>query len=181
MSFDVSYLGKKLATPATLTPAYTSANPFLAKHAHAYFATNEPLLNAATETVLQNFKLNINKNLVEIQGFGSTDIDSIYNQQFTLDGDMEALFDSVTLRNYVVNSDKKAMRIKIVNTDATALITGIYPSIYIDLTKVGFIDRKKSEDLNGIVNQTMGFKAQYDSTTATAMEALLLNSTSATY
>ena len=73
----------------------------------------------------------------------------------TLSGDLTALFEDVTLRDYVVNSTKKAARFQMINTDATALVAGVYPSITIDLAKVGFVDWKKSEDLNKIVDQTM--------------------------
>ena len=72
---------------------------------------------------MQNFRLTINKNLTDIQCFGSTDVDSLHNQQFTVEGDFEALYTSTTLRDYVINSEKKALRFYAENVNATALAT----------------------------------------------------------
>ena len=59
------------------------------------------------------------------------------------------------MKYYVVDSTKKATRLELINTDATALATDVYPSIYIDLMKTGFEEWSKSDDLNGITKQTM--------------------------
>ena len=176
--FEATFTGKQLVSTSWYTSSYTDANPFLAKHALVKFAADEKSLNAASAVEMQSFNLNINKNLVEIQSFGSTDIDSIHNQQFTIDGDLEALFENTTLRDYVVNSTKKAARLAFINSEVTALVTGIYPSIYIDMAKVWFNDWAKSDDLNGIVKQTMWYKGQYSNDEAMTIEILLLNSTS---
>ena len=72
---------------------------------------------------MQNFRLTINKNLADIQCFGGTDIADIFNQNFTIDGDFEAVYESTTIRDYVVNSQKKAVRFYAINSNATALAT----------------------------------------------------------
>jgi hypothetical protein len=84
---------------------------------------------------MQNFRISIAKNLADVQCFGSTDVTGIYNQQFGVEGDFEALYGETTLRDYVLNSDKKAVRFYAIDQNATALATGIYPSIYVDLMK----------------------------------------------
>lgn len=134
--FESEWMAKQLVTTSGLTAVYTDANPFLAKHALVKFGATEADLNTATAQCVQSFKLNINKNITDIQCFGSTDIDSLHNQQFTLDGDMEALFENTTLRDYVVNSTKKATRLQFINTEATSLVTNLYPTIYVDLMKI---------------------------------------------
>lgn len=180
VSFESELMGKKMVSTTAQTPAYTDGNPFLSKHMNVYFAADEASLNAASATCLQSFNLNINKNLANTQCFGSDDVDKLYNQQFTVDGDLEAIYDSVTIRDYVVNSTKKAARISMINTGVTALVTGIYPSIYIDCAKLGFKEWTKSDDLNSILTQTSWFTGQYKSANAMSVEILLLNST-ATY
>jgi len=87
------------------------------------FASDESGLNGASEQCMQNFRLSINKNLTDIQCFGDTDVADIYNQQFGIEGDFEAVYESTTLRDYVLNSQKKAMRFYAVNGNATALAT----------------------------------------------------------
>ena len=53
-------------------------------------------LDEAEEVCMQNFRIAISKNLADIQCFGSTDIDAMYNQQFGVEGDFEALYNSTT-------------------------------------------------------------------------------------
>jgi len=94
---------------------------------------------------------------------------------------MEALFDSATLRDYVVNSTKKAFRLELINANATAIVTGVYPSIFIDGMKAGFNERDKSDANNDIITQTMGFSGQYDTTTSATIEILLITDTATVY
>jgi hypothetical protein len=81
--FTAEFRGKQMESTSGLSPSYSDENPFLAKDAFVYFAANEAGLNAATAQCMQNFRLAINKNLTDIQCFGSQDIDSLHNQQFT--------------------------------------------------------------------------------------------------
>jgi len=41
VKFSAEFRGKKMEAGGSLTPAYTSDNPFLASMANVYFATNE--------------------------------------------------------------------------------------------------------------------------------------------
>ena len=123
VKFSAEFMGKQMQTATAQNPAYADEAPFLASMAGVSFANNETGLNNASTQCMQNFRLTINKNLTDIQCFGSTDIDSLHNQQFTVDGDFEALYTSTTLRDYVINSDKKALRFFAENTNADALAT----------------------------------------------------------
>lgn len=182
VKFSAEFMGKQMQTPGSaLTPAYADEAPFLASMAWVSFANNESGLNNASTQCMQNFRLTINKNLTDIQCFGSTDVDAYHNQQFTVDGDFEALYTSTTLRDYVINSNKKALRFFAENTNAPALATWIYPAIYVDCMKVGLKEWTKSDNNNDIVKQTMWFTAQYDNATSATIEVLLLNSNSTGY
>lgn len=181
VKFSAEFMGKQMQTATGQNPAYSDEAPFLASMAWVSFAANESWLNTATTVCMQNFRLTINKNLTDIQCFGSTDVDSLHNQQFTVEGDFEALYTSTTLRDYVINSEKKALRFYAENVNATALATWVYPAIYIDLMKVGLNEWTKSDDNNWIVKQTMGYTAQYDNATSASIEILLLNSNSTGY
>ncbi len=185
--FTSKFLGKKLESTGAQTPVYTQDNAFLAKYASVKFADTEALLNAASASVVQRFKLGINKNLVDVQAFGDTDIASIHNQQFTINGDLEALYNATTFRDYVANSTKKACRIQAMNTGATPLFVAtptsdnVYPSIIIDMARLSFEEWSRSNENNGLVNQTMGFSGEFDVTTAMTLEVLLLNSNASAY
>lgn len=181
VTFSVNFRWKKLATATAQSPSYTNDNPFLAKNANVYFASDESWLNVATAQCMQNFTFEVNKNLTEIQCFGSDDVDSIHNQQFWVTWDLEAIYNSVTLRDYVVNSEKKALRLELINTSATALVTWIYPSIYVDFMRVSFEDWSPSDDNNSLVNQTMWFTWEFSVDDSATMEILLLNSNATGY
>ena len=73
------------------------------------------------------------------------------------------------------------MRFFAENTNATALATGVYPSIYVDCMKVWLNEWTKTDDANGIVKQTMWFSGQYDNASWTSIEILLLNGNSTWY
>lgn len=182
VKFSAEFQWKQMQDNNTaVNPAYADENPFTASMAGVLFANDEAWLNTATAVCMQNFRLTINKNLTDIQCFGSTDVNSLHNQQFTLEWDFEALFEDTTLRDYVIDSQKKALRFFAENRNASALATGIYPSIYVDCMKVWLNEWTKTDDNNGIVKQTMWFTGQYDNASWTSIEVLLLNSNSTWY
>lgn len=182
VKFTAEFMWKQMqAIQGSVTPAYATENAFTASMAGVRFASDESGLNSASEQCMQNFRLSINKNLTDIQCFGDTDVADIYNQQFGIEGDFEAVYESTTLRDYVLNSQKKAMRFYAVNGNATALATWIYPSIYIDLMKVGMNERSKSDGNDEIIKQTMGYTGQYNNDDGCSIEILLLNNNSTGY
>lgn len=181
VKFSAEFMWKQMKDAWSQNPAYWTENPFLASGAGVKFATNESGLNDASEQCMQNFRVAINKNLTDIQCFGSTDVDAFYNQQFGVEGDFEALYNNTTLRDYVVNSEKKAVRFYCENRSATPLTTNVYPSIYVDLFKVGLNEWTKTDSANEIVKQTMWFTGQYSNDDSATIEVLLLNSNSTWY
>ena len=181
MKFNAQFMWKQIQSASSQSPAYASENPFTASMSGVRFASNEAWLDSASEQCVQNFRIAINKNLTDIQCFGSTDVEDIYNQQFGVEWDFEAIYESTTLRDYVLNSQKKAVRFYAVNTNATALATGIYPSMYVDLMKAGFTEWTKSDGNDEIIKQTMWFTGQYSTNDATSIEVLLLNSNTTWY
>jgi hypothetical protein len=181
VKFSAEFMWKKMQDSTGNNPVYTDDAPFLASMAGVKFAANETWLNTATEQCMQNFRLTINKNLVDLQCFGDDDVSEFHNQQLWVEWDFEALYSDTTLRDYVINSEKKALRFYAENHNVDALATGVYPAIYIDCMKVWMKERAKSDDNNWIVKQTMWFTAQYDNATSATIEILLLNWNSTGY
>lgn len=182
VKFSSEFQGKKMeAVGTTVSPAYTDEDAFTASMAGVKFADNEAWLNDADEVCMQNFRISINKNITDIQCFGSTDVEALYNQQFGVEWDFEALYDDTVLRDYVLDSNKKAVRFYAENTNTTALATWIYPSIYVDLMKAGFTEWSKTDSANEIVKQTLGFSGQYDNESWASIEILLINGNSTWY
>lgn len=176
VKFSSEFQGKAMqADVSSPAPAYSDEWAFTAAMAGVRFANNEAWLNSASEVCMQNFRISISKNLTDIQCFGSTDIAGIYNQQFGVEWDFEALYSDTTIRDYVLNSDKLAVRFYAINTNANALATGIYPSIYVDLMKAGLTEWSKSDSANEIVKQTLGFSWQYSNEDWATIEIVLIN------
>lgn len=164
----------KQESSTSSSPSYTEENPFLAIHADVYFADSIAELDSASAVSLERVKVTVNKNLEEYQAFGDTDIVSIHNKQFTVVGDLTALFDSTTLKDYVVNSTKKAMRIEFVS-DA-AIGSGSNPRLRIDLASCAFESWERDSDNDALVRQTLGFKCEFSVGDSETMHMLLQNS-----
>lgn len=181
MKFTADFMWKQIQSASAQTPAYSNEKSFTASMSWVRFANDEAWLNGASEQCVQDFRISIAKNLTDIQCFGETDVTDIYNQQFGIEWDFNAIYESTTLRDYVLNSDKKAVRFYAVNKNAPALATGIYPSIYVDLMKAGFTSWSKSDGNDEIVSQTMWFTGQYSTDDTASIEILLLNANSVGY
>lgn len=179
MKFSAEFQGKQMqayASGSEPTPAYSDEPAFTSSMAWVKFANNEAWLNSAEEVCMQSFRVSINKNLTDIQCFGSTDVNSLYNQQFGVEWDFEALFDDTTLRDYALNSNKKAVRFY-----AESGSGDDFSAIYVDLFKVWLSDRSKTDSNNEIVKQTMWFTWQYSNDDSATIEVVLINGNSTWY
>lgn len=156
------------------TPAFTDENEFLAVHANVYFAADLEALDAASAVSVERVKITIQKNLEDYQAFGDTDVASIHNKEFAVVGDLSALFNSTTLKDYVVNSTKKAMRIEFINTDVTIGSAG-NPFLRIDLPSVSFETWDRTSDNGALTRQTLGFEAEFSVDDSETIHALLQN------
>lgn len=182
VKFKSKWMAKKAASTSA-TPAYTDEYPFLAKHANMYLETAFASLEGATALAgVNRLRLSFGKNLTDIQSFGSTDITSFHNQQFTVGGDMEAVYNSTTLRDLVLDGTKKALRLDLINTDATILdATGLYPALIFDFPRVSLHEFNRTTNNNEIVKQTLRIDVEYDITLAATAEALLINGQTSAY
>ena len=182
--FKTEWIGKKMASTSAQSPVYDSDGRFLTAHARAYFAADEASLNAATGLALQTLNLNVMKNLTDVQSFESADdIASLHNRQFRVEGNVEALYDDTTYRDYAGNNEKKAARVILSNTGADELLasSGIYPTLLFDLARAGFNEWSRGEDLNELVSQTLGFLGELSTADGFTLEGLLINDRSTIY
>lgn len=179
--FSSQWMAKAAESTSGLSPAYTDEVQFLSKHADLYFAATESDLNAATAIGCQRFKLSIAKNLEAIQEFGDTDVASIHNKNFTAMGDLDALYKDTVLRDYLSTSEKKACRLALINDEATALATGIYPSLYIDIAKAAFSSWSRTDDLDGLTSQTLGFDGCWSDDDSMSLHAVIIDAQSTAY
>lgn len=177
--FMLKAKGKQMGSTSA-TPAYVSANPWLAKHADLYFADTIIGLDAASAVAISRVKVTVNKNLTDYQALGDDDVASFHNRQFGIVGDFDAIFGSADIRDYMINSTKKAMRLVLLNDEVT-IGNSSNPRLDIELARVSFQDWKDSEDNNALVTQTMGFTAEFDADAAYTGLAILVNDRTTAY
>jgi len=158
-----------------LTPAYSDEPEFTASMCGVRFADDESWLDSASEICMQNFRIAINKNLTDVQCFGSTDIEALYNQQFGVEWDFEAIFDNTVLRDYALNSTKKAIRFYVENNWTS------FSAMYVDVMKAWLNDWSKTDGNNELIRQTMWFTGEYSTNDWATIEVLLINSNSTWY
>jgi hypothetical protein len=157
--FNMTMKGKKPASSSD-TPVYTEENGFLAKHGSVKFAATTSALKVASAEELSRVKLSFQKNLATYQKLGSDDLTSIHNQQFKVMGDFDGLFTSETLRDYQINSTKRAMRVELTNTGVT-IGSADNPYLMFEMARCSFQDWSQSSDNDALVNQTLGFTAEF--------------------
>lgn len=169
------YMGKKLASTGAQTPSYSTTQfPLLPKHCNFYFASDFSGIGSATALAITRCKITIKKNVEAYQALGSTDVNSIHNKQWSIEGMIELLYNSVTQRDYVVNSTTQAARIAIINTDQT-IGSATNPSLQLDIPTCSFREWDRTSDNDALVKQTLSFEGQYDTTRSLVAEAALRN------
>lgn len=170
-----SWKGKKITSTSGLTPSYPEEDAFLAKHCTVKLADTVDALTAATAITVRRIKLSFKKNVMDYQGVGSDDLDSLHNGEFEVSGDMDLKYDATTYRDYVTGGTKKAMRLSVVNTDADTIGSGTKPTFQQDFSLLGFTEFDRTSDNGQISEQTIGFKPQYSADRGTYHEAMLVN------
>lgn len=175
--------GKKIATTTGNTVSFgSSSNEFLAKHCALKVAPDSTGIAGATAVAVTRFKITIEKNVVDYQAFGDVDVNSLFNQQFTVKGDFELLYNLTYYRDAVISNDtgsKKAMQLVMSNTDVT--IGGSYnPTLTINFYRAALTTWAETNDNNQIVRQTVGYECEYSVADGKALDAVLRN-TQASY
>lgn len=172
--FNCLFKGQKAAADAVSTPSFADEYPFLAKHATLKLADTVATLYVATATPVSNMKLGFKKNVIDYQAWGDDDVASFHNQDFEVTGDLEALFNSETIRNYMINSTKKAMLIEVTNDDETIGTTG-NPIFKFELARASFMDWGNKAGNGELVKQRSGFMGEFSVDDAYTALSILVN------
>ena len=164
----------KVGTSTSSTPSYSAENHFLAQHVEVKFADAIADLSEASAVSVRGLNLTINKNVEDWQNLGSVDPADIVNKAFTLNGDLETIFDDETYRDYVLDGTQKACLITIENTDVT-IGTASHPKLTITLAPMNFRDWGKATDQDGITSQTVAFDGNFNLSDAKTVSMELIN------
>lgn len=166
------------------TPSYDESEyNFIARQTQVKIGANISALDGATAEKLSRFKVSFSKNLLDFQAInGTVDIDAIFNQNWDVTGDFDALFNSLVLRDYDLDNSQLALRVLLNATDFTIGSAG-NPSLLFDFSEVGFRDWTSTDDNNALREQTLGFaqNEKTDSATSMIVVAVLTNTHSTAY
>lgn len=165
----------KPATAATTTVTRIAENEFKPKHISVKLATNVAGLGAATnEATLQSLRLTIDRSVERDLALTTDEPYDISVREIEISGEIVVRHADATHLTSYLNDTQQAMRISIVNDDVT-IGTAANPGLVITLPKVTFDNWEIDQGLSDKVNQTIGFKALYDVTSASALSMVLTN------
>lgn len=173
LSYSASVRGKK-GSAATVTPTPTAENRFLPQHLTFKIATTQAGLDAGTTISLKSASLRISQNIEDDDVLGSQSPDDFLTKQFTIEGELEAIFDDEDdFKTISLSGTARAIRFDLVNTGVS--IGASNPQLQIDLHKVQFQPITKPIRINDIVMQTVAFRAHYSTTDSKMVTVKAIN------
>lgn len=165
--FTAQLRGQK-GTATAVTPASVTENRFLPQHLTFKVAdTQADLTGTGTAISLKSATLRIGQSIQDDDVLGSSTMRDILNKQFTIEGELEAIFKNESdFKTGSLTGTAKALRFDLVNTGAPIGGSATSPSLRIDLHKIQFQPITKPIRLNDIVMQKVAFRAHYHTTDA---------------
>jgi len=173
IKFSAAFMSK-IGADTSSSPSYSAENVFLPQHMSVKFAATVAALGTASASAVKAFNLTINKNVEDWQNLGSTDPADIVNKAFTVSGDLEAIFDDETYKDYVLDGSKRACLITMENTDVT-IGTATHPKLEITLAPMSFRDWGRATGQDDITSQTVAFDGNFGLSDSKTISAELVN------
>lgn len=164
----------KVGVTSSDTAAFATENEFTSKHVTVKLANDTTGLNAATALQLKSLKLKIARKADRFTPFGSIDPTAWDNQAWGVTGELVLRYTDTTLETLGLVNTRQAMSIALVNTDVT-VGTASNPSLTFTAPKVRLDPIKLDDNLDQVLNQTIAFTAELDSTAGYMLQAVLTN------
>ena len=159
--------------------SYTAENKFHRKHMSARVAALTSGLAGATDLSVKSITLNFNKNVVRDNTLRTAAPEDILNQSMTIDGEIVLNYEDQTFKNYMLDGTKRALRVRVTNTDNTIGAGSTNPYLEFQFDAVDFFDWEPDRSLDDITTQTINFRANYDLTNSIQSQPVLENVVSA--
>lgn len=152
----------KAPDDASQTATYAVDYKFAATDLSFKLAAAVADLTAATAIPMKSLSLSIQKNVVRDSVLGTVEPQDIFNQNLTISGKIELLYNDRTYRDYMLNGDYKAMRIALTNNRTLiGTATTIYPSLTFDFFKCDFEGWDVDRSLDSILQQSVNYNCLY--------------------
>lgn len=173
VKFSADIIAKK-GVDTVNTVAYVTEYEFTSKDSYVKFAANVAGLGAATASAIKSAKLTIDTGVEAYFEVGSTSPAEIHAGAIELTGEVVARHSDASYEDMYHQNTRKAMLIGMKNL-AVDLGAGLNPKLEFTLEQARISDWDTSNDLDGIVEQTMGIAAELSVATGKAVSAVLTN------
>lgn len=156
--FNASFIGQVVET-TTESPTWVEENSFVPKHRILKIAADTSGLAAADNTLVEQFRINFEKNAEAYFG-GAEEPQRVINKNLNISGDLTATYEDTTLYDFFDGDTKRAISLGFTNTEVTIGST-LNPEVEIVLNRCMIEEWAKDSGSDDIVRQTMGFTAEY--------------------
>lgn len=166
----------KQGTDVANTVAYVEEYEFTSKDAYVKFDDVDDVAGAkaATALAVKSGKVVMDLGVEAYHELGDTEPAEIHAGAVEVTGEIVARHSDSTYEDMYHNNTKKAMVLGFENT-AVDLGGGLHPKVEFLLPKVAITDYDTSNDLDAIVEQTMGLTAELSTTSGYSVKAELTN------
>lgn len=169
----------KLGVTGSDTPAFVAENEWTSKHVTVKLATNVAGLTGATAIPAVSFKLKIDRKPSDFVPLGAIDPTVFDTTSWTVTGEMVLRYDAATYHDTVFANTQQALSISLANNDVT-IGSSSHPTLTFTAPKARLNTWSVNSSLDQVVDQTVGFKLNLDTTAGYMLRAVLTN-TKASY
>jgi hypothetical protein len=164
----------KLGAISTDTAAFVAENEFTSKHVTVKLATNLTGLTGATPIQVKSFKLKLDKKLETYIPLGMIDPSVFNTTAVAVTGEVVLRYNTSTLHDTTFANTPQAMAIQIQNSDVLLGVTA-HPTLTLTMPRARLNTWSHTADLDKVIEQTVGFKANLDVTSGYMLTAVLTN------
>lgn len=175
-----SSIVSKIGATASDTAAYVAENAFTSKHLVAKLASTTAGIGAATALDVKSVKLKITRKRDRWTPMGAIDPTSYDPNEFSVTGELVARYTDTTLEAIANANTAQALSIALLNTDVT-IGSAARPGLSFLMPKIRLTPQSLDDNLNQVLNQTFPFTAEFDTTTAAMISAVLINTRTTAY
>jgi hypothetical protein len=155
-------------------PTYVSVNGFTSKHTVLKYATNVAGLTGATPLQPKSLKLKISRKADRFVPLGQIDPVAFDPESFGVTGEFVTRFTETAEEALALANTRQAVSIAIVNSDVT-IGTASHPGLTFTMPQVELKPIKLDDNLDQVLNQTISFTAELNTTLSYMIQALLTN------
>lgn len=175
--FEAGLTGKASAS-ASNTVSIVAENDFFSKHLTFKMASTQSGLAAASAVKIREFSLEFGQKVMIEEVLGQNTPNDILNGSWGIKGSFTVVHNDTSYNALLVAGTKKALRFDFQNTDVT-IGSSANPGLTIDLHSASIVSVKTKRDLNGLVEETIEFRARYSKTDSKMATVTLSNTISA--